>query len=142
MEKVFKRKLELFKELVKALPMDHAVYVEGSTVGQIAFHAAQSANNFLRAHVLRIGFDRNKAAEYGEPHTLEEVNKSIDMAVEACEEIENKNVDLDEKLVSPLDIDGMKLETNLDALSFNLSHLSEHLGELSQVKREIEERSK
>lgn len=140
MVKIFKNYIKLFGELVNKLPVDHAVYVEGSTVAQIAFHAAQSSNNFLRLHVLRIGFDRNKPAEYGESHTLEEVNKSLEMAIEACEMIEEKNVDMNQKLENPIEIKSgnFTLVTNLDALSYGLSHLAEHYGELSQVLREIE----
>lgn len=137
MIKIFKQELKAFKELVNEIPADHKVYVEGSTVAQIAFHAAQSANTFLRTHVLGTGFDRNKPAEFGEPHTLEEVNKSLDMAIEACSEIEEKNIDLTKKLASPIEMKSFTLVTKLDALTFNLSHLSEHYGELSQVKREI-----
>jgi len=139
MIKIFRNELKVFKALVQELPTDHKVYVEGSTVGHIAFHAAQSANTFLRTHVLRTMFERNKPAEFGEPHTLEEVNKSLEMAIAACDEIESKKVDLMEKLASPIEMiaAGYTLETNLDALTFNLLHLSEHCGELTQVKREL-----
>ena len=139
MIKEFKHYLKIFRDLVQSLPVDHVVYTEGSNVGQIAFHAAQSSNNFLRAHVLRIGFDRNKPAEYGEQHTLEQINKSLDMAFEACEIIEQKNPDMNGKLINPIEIKSgnFTIENNMEALAYGMSHLAEHYGELSQVKREL-----
>src|SRR3990167_6192398 len=137
MVKIFKDNLKKFRELVQDLPLDHVVYAEGSNIGQIAFHAAQSSNNFLRVHVLRIGFDRNKPGEYGEQHNLDEVNRSIDMALEACEMIEKKNPDMNEKLAKPVEMSSYTLENNMEALAFSLSHLAEHYGELLQVKREL-----
>src|SRR3989338_11622394 len=125
MIKEFKHYLKIFRDLVQNLPIDHPVYAEGSTVGQIAFHAAQSTNNFLRNHVLRIGFDRNKEAEYGEPHTLDEVNRSIDMAYEACDILEKEKPDLSLALVNPIEMKsaGFTVGNNLEALTFGLSHL-------------------
>ena len=137
MIRIFKNELKSFKDLVGELPADHKVYVEGSTIAQIAFHAAQSANTFLRTHVLGIEFARNKPAEFGEPHTLDEVNKSLDMAIEACDMIEESETDLSEKLKAPIEMKAFTLETKIEAIAFNLSHLSEHLGELTQVKREL-----
>src|SRR4051812_7698420 len=118
MIKIFRIDLKEFKTLVQELPLDHVVYVEGSTVGQIAFHAAQSSNNFLRAHVLRIGFERDKPAEYGQPHTLEEINKSLDMAIDACDTVEKANPDMSEKLVNPIEVKSGNfiLDDNLGAL--------------------------
>lgn len=139
MIKEFRHYLKIFRDLVQSLPVDQVVYDEGSNVGQIAFHAAQSSNNFLRAHVLRIGFDRNKPAEYGKQHSLDEVNNSLDMALVACEMIEKKNPDMNEKLASPIEIKSgnFTIENNMEALAYGLSHLAEHYGELSQVKREL-----
>lgn len=139
MIKLFKYKLKLFKELVQELPLDHVVYIEGSNIGHIAYHATQSSNNFLRVHVLRIPFDRNKEAEYGEEHTLEDINKSLDMAIEACEMIKEKNPDMEEKLENPIEVKsgGFTIDNNLGALAYGLSHLTEHFGELNQVKREL-----
>lgn len=130
----------MFQELVQTLPLDKAVYVEGSTVNQIAFHAGQSANNFLRVHVLGKTFDRNKPAEYGEQHTLEEINKSLDMALEACEMVEKENPNMNQKLANPIEMNdgGFTLITKNDALTFSLAHSAEHYGELNQVKRELE----
>lgn len=138
MTNLYRKYINSLKQLVLEIPLDTAVYVEGSNVGQIAYHAAQSTNNFLRVHVLRIGFDRNKDAEYGEQHTMDQINKSIDMALEACDLIDEKKPDMNEKLVNPIEIKSgnFVLDDNLGALSFGLAHLAEHVGELGQVKRQ------
>jgi hypothetical protein len=58
------------------------------------------------------------------------------MALVACDMIDKKNVSMEEKLANPVEMKAFTLETNLDALAFNLAHLAEHVGELGQVQRE------
>ncbi len=139
MSKEFKHYFKLLRSLIEELPLDHVVYAEGSTVGQIAFHAAQSSNNFIRAHVLRLPFERDKDREYSEEHSLAEILKSIDTGIEGCDLLEEHNPKMDEKILKPFEIKSgnFTVETNLDALSFGLGHLAQHYGELTQVKREL-----
>lgn len=136
---LFRKYIKSLKELANTLPLDKKVYVEGSTVSNISYHAAQSTNNFLRVHVLRLPFGRNKDAEYGEQHTLDEINKSLDLALEACDLVDAQKPDMNEKLINPIEIrsGNFTLENNMGALVFGLAHLAEHVGELNQVGREV-----
>lgn len=129
--------LTSFKELINKLPLQKSVYIEGSTVGQIAFHCAQSINFWIRVVVLKGFFDRDRSKEFKEQTTLDEINKSLDLALEACDILCKKNINLEEKLEKPITIDSANLviENNLQAIVHAISHVAEHYGELNQVGR-------
>jgi hypothetical protein len=131
--------LETLRDLVRSIPPTRPVYAEGSTVGQIAYHASQATNNMLRVYILRGTFERDREAEYGKFHEVDEVLDSIDMAFEACDMLNRSKIRLDDKLLEPREVKsaGFVMETNLDVLIHAVSHLAEHCGELSQVLREV-----
>ncbi len=128
--------LNKVKELAEKLDLEKVVYVEGTNVGQITYHTFQSANFWLRVNILGEEFPRNRDAEFNETHTLEEIFKSFDLALEAISNLEGRAFSLDDKLPKPVEIsyDNIICDTVGLALIYSTSHTAEHYGELTTQK--------
>ena len=129
--------LDSLKTLIPNLDLEKVLYKEGTTIGQVTFHCTQAANYWIRTIVLRKSFSRNRDSEFKDQPTFEQIMNSVDLAIEACEELEKENPDLNRELEKPLDIMpvNIKAKTNLDALIHVLAHTAEHYGELYQTTR-------
>jgi hypothetical protein len=129
--------LESLKILIPQLNLEKPLYKEGTTIGQITFHCAQAANYWIRVIILRQTFLRNRDSEFTDQPTLEQINTSIDFALEACSQLEKANPKVTEKLEKPVNIMpiNFKAKTNLDALLHATAHTAEHYGELFQTTR-------
>lgn len=125
------------KSLIPQLNLAKQLYKEGTTIGQVVFHCCQSANYWTRVVILKQSFKRDRDAEFKEIPTLEQINTSVDLAIQACSELEKANPDLDEKLEKPLKLMPVNIEakTKLDAFIHVLAHTAEHYGELFQTTR-------
>lgn len=137
MSQELKYYLKSLKTLVPNLSLDKPLYKEGTTVGQVTFHCTQSVNFWIIVVILRGSFNRNRELEFSQKPTLEQINQSLDQAIEACEKLEKVNPDLKEKLEKPINVMQINFEakTNLDALIHVVAHTAEHYGELYQTTR-------
>lgn len=122
------------KELVRQIKLDTQIYKEGTNAGQIAYHASQAANFWLRVRVANKSFDRNKDAELTEVHTIEEINKSIDLVLEACNDLINTQLNLNDKLKEEVAMKKFTVGNVGTALIFITSHTAEHVAELTMLR--------
>ena len=138
MNQELKYYLESLKTLIPQLNLNKSLYQEGTTIGQVTFHCTQAANYWSRVIILRQTFLRDRESEFRDQPTLEQIIDSIDLAIEACEELNRVNPDLGEKLDKPVTVMpiNFKAETNLDALIHLIAHTAEHYGELFQTTRQ------
>lgn len=125
------------KSLIPQLSLNKQIYKEGTTIGQVTFHCAQSANYWVRVVILKQSFKRDRDAEFKEIPTLEQIYNSINLAIEACSQLKKANPDLNQKLEKPLKLMPVNIEakTKLDAFIHVLAHTAEHYGELFQTTR-------
>lgn len=129
--------LQSLKALVPSLDLQKPLYKEGTTIGQVVFHCCQSANYWTRVVILGQSFKRDREAEFKDIPTPEQINQSIELAINACSDLEKANPDLDEKLAKPIKLMPVNIEakTKMDAFMHVLAHTAEHYGELFQTTR-------
>ncbi|HVT01437.1 MAG TPA: hypothetical protein VHE53_04365 [Patescibacteria group bacterium] len=125
--------LTKLKTVVNEIDLDKQVYKEGTKVNQVAYHAAQSANFWMRVKIMGLEFERDKDAEYGSEHSLEDINKSIDLAIEATEIFANKKLNLDDKLSEETPMGEMIIDSVGGGLIFITAHTAEHTAELTMI---------
>lgn len=130
--------LTSFKELIPKLKLDKQIYVEGTTIGQVTFHCTQAANYWIRVIILRGTFLRNRETEFKDQPTLEQIQTSVDLAIEACALLKKAKPNLNAKLEKPVNVMpvNFKAKTNLDGLMHTIAHTAEHYGELFQTTRD------
>lgn len=122
------------KALAGEVDLDGQVYNEGTTAGQVAYHASQTANFWIKVRVLGGSFERDKDSELTMPHTPEEINDSINSAISATEELGGKDLDLNEKLKEVIAMSDYELDTIGSALIFLTAHTGEHVAELTMLR--------
>ena len=103
------------------------------------FHCTQAANYWIRTVILRKPFIRDRDSEFINQPTLEQIDSSVEFAIEACAQLEKVNPDLNQKLEKSLNVMpvNFKAKTNLDALTHVIAHTAEHYGELFQTTRRL-----
>lgn len=126
--------LNKLKTLVSEVDLNNQVYKEGTNAGQIAFHASQAANFWLRVRILNNSFERDKESELTKSHSKEEVNKSIDLALEACGQLITENIKLESKLKEAVQMKEYSIDTVGSGLIFITSHTAEHVAELTMLR--------
>jgi len=122
------------KTLMTQVDLDAQVYKEGTTAGQIAFHASGTANSWLKVKLLGGEFNRDKESELTKPHTIEEINNALDSAIEACDQLGAKELDLNEKLSEEVTMGEWTIDTVGSALIFLTAHTSGHAAELTMLR--------
>jgi hypothetical protein len=126
--------LKRLKKLVSEVDLNGQVYREGTTVGQIAFHASQTANFWLKVRLLGGEFERDKDSEMTVAHGLEEILESVDSAILACQELGEKELDLNEKLTEVVEMSDYELDSVGSALIFLSAHTGEHVAEITMYR--------
>ncbi|HVZ67487.1 MAG TPA: hypothetical protein VG917_04430 [Patescibacteria group bacterium] len=126
--------LTKLKTVVNEVDINKQVYKEGTKVNQVAFHAAQSANFWLRVKIMGLEFERDKDAEYGSEHSLEDINASIDMALDAVEDFGTRSLKLDDKLSEETPMGEMVIDSVGGGLIFITAHTAEHTAELTMIR--------
>lgn len=108
---------ESLKSLIPQLDLNKPLYKEGTTIGQVTLHCTQAANYWIRTVILRKTFLRDRESEFKDQPTLKQINDSIDLAIEACNELAKIKPDLNQKLEKPVNVMpiNFKAKTNLDA---------------------------
>lgn len=114
-------------ELLPRLDLDARVG-GGAGVGQLAFHAAESADHWIRFRMLGDDRPRNRDAEFAGQFTREAVAAALGRAQEACEELVSRAPELGAPASNPPgDSPGW---TVLNCLVHATAHTAEHVGHL------------
>ncbi len=122
------------KGLADEVDLESQVYKEGTTAGQVAYHAAQTANFWIKVRILGGSFERDKDSELTMPHTSEEINNSIDSAIAAAAQLGGKELDLNEKLKEVVAMSDYELDSIGSAIIFLTAHTGEHVAELTMLR--------
>lgn len=120
------------QSLVTSVPLGKKLYKEGTTIGQVAFHIPQSANFYLRKYILKEKFERNRSKEFTTNHSIKEITKSIQKALDACEEIIIRKINLDDQLKEIKTVHSRRFDisTVYEAIQHVVAHTAEHYGEI------------
>jgi hypothetical protein len=70
------------------------------------------------------------------PHSLEEINKAIDLALEACEEFTKSDLQLEDKLEETVTMNNgeVVIDNIATGLIFITAHTAEHVAELTMIR--------
>ena len=117
-------------DLLPRLPLEARVG-GGATVGQLAFHAAESADHWIRLRILGGERPRDRDAEFICARTPAEVEAALRRALEACDELVRRAPELD--ALSPTAQD--PAWTVLNCLVHVTAHTAEHVGHLESSVR-------
>jgi uncharacterized damage-inducible protein DinB len=125
--------LQDLKKFLTKTKLDKKVFKEGTTIDQVAFHLAQSANAYLRIYILNQHFERNRSEEFFLHYTLKSINESIDKALKACNEIVENGYNLDVKLSKEKIIysRNITITTINEVLQYATAHTAEHFGQIT-----------
>jgi len=122
--------LTRIRDLVPALPLEARIG-GGATAGQLAFHAAESADWWTRQAMLGDPRPRDRDSEFtGEP-SLEDLGAALDRALAACEELARRCPDL----TAMSDARRGDSWTVLRSLIHATAHTAEHVGHLESAVR-------
>ncbi|HLH70824.1 MAG TPA: DinB family protein [Candidatus Dormibacteraeota bacterium] len=106
----------------------------GATAGQLAFHAAESSDFWLRHVILGDERPRDREAEFTTTRSREEVEQAVHRAIAACEETARRAPRLDRPVTPPRLAGGRSHGdlswTALMALLHATAHAAEHVGQL------------
>ena len=102
-------------------------------LNQVAFHASQSVLFYLRTYVLNENYTRDREKEYTTNHSLDELQKSIDKALQTCDEVVDKNIDLFASLQKRKAVysRNFELTTICEVIQHTTAHTAEHYGEIT-----------
>jgi DinB superfamily len=100
----------------------------GATAGQLAFHAAESADQWIRLRMLGDARPRDRDAEFAGGPTREAVAAALRLALEACDELVRRAPELGAP--SPKAADFAPTWTVLNCLVHATAHTAEHVGHL------------
>jgi uncharacterized damage-inducible protein DinB len=125
--------LDRLLELVPRLHLSERVG-GGATAGQLAFHAAESSDFWLRHVILGDERPRDREAEFVTTRPREEIERAVRQAIAACEETVRRAPRLDRQ-VTPPRLVGSRFHaglpwTVLTALLHATAHAAEHVGQL------------
>jgi uncharacterized damage-inducible protein DinB len=119
--------LTRIRDLLPALPLDARIG-GGATAGQLAFHAAESADWWTRQVMLGDARPRDRESEFAGERSLEDLRAALDRALAACDELARRRPDLAEFTGAR----GGSL-TVLRALVHATAHTAEHVGHLESA---------
>lgn len=123
--------LARLRELVPALPLEKAIFLDGTTIGQIAFHTGESADFWLRQLVLGQERSRVRDDEFRGGHDHKQIDASLAAALGACDAVAAESPQGDATIsVGVPAPDGEKSWTVGLALLHVASHTAEHVGQV------------
>jgi hypothetical protein len=114
-------------DLLPRLPLEARVG-GGASVGQLAFHAAESADQWIRLRMLGDARPRDRDAEFAGRPTRDDVAAALTLALEACDELVRRAPGLD--TTSPQAPPETPDWTVLNCLVHTTAHTAEHVGHL------------
>jgi uncharacterized damage-inducible protein DinB len=120
-------------KIVELLPrLDFDVRVGGgASVGQLAFHAGESADHWIRLRMLGDDRPRDRDAEFDGQHAQELVAAALDRALEACAELVSRAPELGATCANPPS--NLPEFTVLHCLVHATAHTAEHVGHLEST---------
>jgi len=114
-------------ELLPRLDLDARVG-GGAGAGQLAFHAAESVDHWIRFRMLGDARPRDRDAEFAGRFTREDIAASLDRALDACAELVRRAPELGATCPNPPPYQpGL---TALHCLVHVTAHTAEHVGHL------------
>jgi hypothetical protein len=114
-------------DLLPRLPFDARVG-GGASAGQLAFHAAESADQWIRFRMLGDARPRDRESEFTGTPAREDVAAALGRALEACEELVSRAPELGAPSPQPPpDEPGWSV---LNCLVHATAHTAEHVGHL------------
>lgn len=124
--------LQSFQKILKKDHLPKKLFPDGVTIGQVAYHTAESANYWLQVHILKKEYARNRDSEFIDKHSLENILNTFDGAIAICQEISRRKIKLDEKLKKAREVYsmGFKIKNHYEVLQHVTSHTAEHLGHI------------
>jgi uncharacterized damage-inducible protein DinB len=131
-----RRYLGDIRDLLSLFPLDYRWTPDGPSAGQIAFHAAEAADFWLRSVILGKGRLRDREAEFSRNPTRPEIREALDRATDACHLVEHagplgdQHVEVPEAF-SPNSAATWTVEL---ALIHITAHTAEHMGQLCVVR--------
>lgn len=100
----------------------------GAGVGQLAFHAAESADHWVRLRMLGDIRPRDRDSEFAGAPTSDAIAEALERALDACGELVRRATELDAPSpAAPADSPGW---TVLNCLVHATAHTAEHVGHL------------
>jgi len=117
-------------ELLPRLPLDARVG-GGASVGQLAFHAAESADQWIRFRMLGDARPRDREAEFTGTPAREDVAAALSRALDACRELVNRAPELGVPCPQP-PADQSEYSV-LHCLVHITAHTAEHVGHLEST---------
>jgi uncharacterized damage-inducible protein DinB len=117
-------------ELLPRLPFEARVG-GGASVGQLAFHTAESADHWIRLRMLGDARPRDRDSEFAGEPTRESVTAALGRALEACEALVDRAPELGAPSPEP-PANGPGW-TVLNCLVHATAHTAEHVGHLEST---------
>src|SRR5215470_12021349 len=114
-------------DLLPRLPLDARVG-GGAGVGQLAFHAAESADHWIRLRMLGDARPRDRDSEFAGQPSRDDVAAALGRALDACQELVNRAPELG--VPSPNPPPNEPAWTVLNCLVHATAHTAEHVGHL------------
>jgi uncharacterized damage-inducible protein DinB len=99
----------------------------GASAGQLAFHAAESADHWVRRMILGDERPRDRDSEFSARPTRDEVDAALGRALDACDELVRRGPELE---APSLATRHGRPWTVLNCLVHATAHTAEHVGHL------------
>ncbi|MBI3379146.1 DinB family protein [Candidatus Gottesmanbacteria bacterium] len=131
--------LKSFRKILRKDHLPKPLFPDGVTIGQVAYHTAESANYWLKVHILKEEYPRDRDSEFIDKHSLENILNTLDQAMKLCQEVAKRKIRLDEKLKTEREVYsmGFKVTNHYEVLQHVTSHTAEHFGHISvKIKEE------
>jgi uncharacterized damage-inducible protein DinB len=130
-----RRYLQQLRECLGRLDLHQTMGPGGPTAGQLAFHAAEGADFWLRHLILGAPRPRQRDLEFSEQQALEGIQESLRRALEACDLVAAGGPRADQPVDVPPSMSpgGIESWTAALALVHITAHTAEHCGHLDAL---------
>ena len=119
--------------MLKREHLTKPIFSDGTTIGQVAFHTAESANYYLTVFILNTPYPRKRDLEFSQTHSLEKIFASIDRALEICTRLPARNIRLDGKLQKTKMVKsiGYEVQYVFEVIQHVSAHTANHVGQIN-----------
>jgi len=121
------------KIMLKREHLTKPIFSDGTTIGQVAFHTAESANFYLTLFILDTAYPRQRDLEFSQRHSLEKVVTSIDRTLEICKKLPKKHIPLDQPLkkIKFVKSIGYDVHFVFEVVQHVSAHTANHVGQIN-----------
>lgn len=130
------RYLRRIREIAPELPMAHTWRPGGPNAAQILFHVAEASDFWVRKIVLGHDRPRDRAHEFVGDFSLEQIQESLEKALDACQLFRRTPVELTAPVTVVGNHNPSETYTNwtvAKALTHVTAHAAEHFGQLKAI---------